>query len=194
MAYTANITTLLNDISSTPQVVNYLRPNAFRFSIKDLPNTAYTCQSANLPSLQLGFVNQPNHFVDIPRIGDKLTYGDFTIRFIIAEDMRNYLELFEWLVALGFPNDYNDYKAFTGSRLDRFPFFKDSNGKTDAIAYSDATLTILDSNNNPKTNIKLKGLFPVSVEALDFDVTSSAVDYFVGVASFKYTTFEIEAL
>ena len=90
MAYTANITTLLNDISSTPQVVNYLRPNAFRFSIKDLPNTAYTCQSANLPSLQLGFVNQPNPFVDIPRIGDKLTYGDFTIRFIIAEDMRNY--------------------------------------------------------------------------------------------------------
>jgi hypothetical protein len=78
--------------------------------------------------------------------------------------------------------------------LDRFPFFKDSKGKTDAIAYSDATLTILDSNNNPKTNIILKGLFPVSVEALDFDVTSSAVDYFVGIASFKYTTFEIEAL
>jgi hypothetical protein len=29
---------------------------------------------------------------------------------------------------------------------------------------------------------------------LDFDVTSSTVDYFVGIAGFKYRTFEILAL
>ena len=191
MAYTSNINTIFEDIATTPAVYNYLRPNAFRFTIKDLPNVAYTCQSANLPSLQLGFAIQQNPFVDLPVFGDKLTFGDFTIRFLIAEDMSNYLELFEWLVALGFPNSYDDYKAFTGERLDRFPFYKTSSGKTDAISYSDGTLTILDSNNVAKKNIILKDLFPVSVETLDFDVTVSAVDYFVGVASFKYRSFEI---
>ena len=192
--FQANISTILNDIATAPSVSNFLRPNAFRFTIKDLPNIAYTCQSANLPALQLGFAVQPTPFVDLPRIGDKLTYGDFTIRFIIAEDMRNYLELFEWLVALGFPDNYDQYKAFAGERLSRFPFYKNARGDTDALSYSDGTLTILDSNNVAKTNIILKDLFPVSVEALDFDVTSSAVENFVGVASFKYKTFEIEAL
>jgi len=194
MAYTSNVTTILEDIATTPAVYNYLRPNAFRFTIKDLPNVAYTCQSANLPALQLGFAVQQNPFVDIPVFGDKLTFGDFTIRFLIAEDMSNYLELFEWLIALGFPNNYNDYKAFTGERLDRFPFYKNSRGGTDAISYSDGTLTILDSNNVAKKNIILQDLFPVSVETLDFDVTVSAVDYFVGVASFKYSSFVIESV
>jgi hypothetical protein len=195
MAYTANLSTILLDVTSgSPAVYNYLRPNAFRFSIKDLPNVAYSCQSANLPSLNLGFAVQPTPFLDIPRIGDKNSFGDFTIRFLISEDMSNYLELFEWLIALGFPNNYNQYKSFTGDRLSRFPFYKNGRGDTESLALSDGTLTILDSNNVPKTNIILKDLFPVSVEALDFDVTSSAVDYFVGIASFKYTSFTIEAL
>lgn len=192
--YTSNVSIITDSISSTPSVYNYLRPNAFRFVIKDLPNIAYTCQSANLPSVQLGFAVQPTPFVDVPVIGDKLNYAEFTIRFLISEDMSNYLELFEWLVALGFPNNYNQYPSFVGNRLDRFPFFKTATNNTEAIAYSDATLTILDSSNNPKTNIFFKRIFPVSVEALDFDITSSDVPYFVGVASFKYTTFEIEAL
>ena len=195
MAYTANLSTILLDVTNgSPAVYNYLRPNAFRFSIKDLPNVAYSCQSANLPSLNLGFAVQPTPFLDIPRIGDKNTFGDFTIRFLISENMSNYLELFEWLIALGFPNNYNQYKSFTGDRLSRFPFYKNSRGDTESLALSDGTLTILDSNNVPKTNIILKDLFPVSVEALDFDVTSSAVEYFVGIASFKYTSFTIEAL
>ena len=195
MAYTANLSTILLDVTSgSPAVYNYLRPNAFRFSIKDLPNVAYSCQSANLPSLNLGFAVQPTPFLDIPRIGDKNTFGDFTIRFLISENMSNYLELFEWLIALGFPNNYNQYKSFTGDRLSRFPFYKNGRGDTESLALSDGTLTILDSNNVPKTNIILKDLFPASVEALDFDVTSSAVDYFVGIASFKYTSFTIEAL
>lgn len=194
MAFTPNEVSIVQDISTSTAVYNFLRPNAFRFSIKDLPNTAYTCQSANLPSIQLGFASQPTPFVDRPVIGDKLTYGDFTIRFLISENMSNYLELYEWLVALGFPNNYGQYQAFTGERLSRFPFYKNARGDTEALVYSDGTLTILDSNNVPKTNIILRDLFPTSVEALDFDVTSSSVDYFVGIASFKYKTFDIEVL
>ena len=194
--FTANLSTVLNEVSSitTTPVTNFLRPNAFRFLIKNLPSVAFTCQSANLPSLSLGFTTQPTPFLDIPHVGDKNLFGDFTIRFLITEDMSNYIELYEWLVALGFPNDYNQYRNFTGERLNRFPFVKDASGSSTAIAYSDATLTILDSNNVPKTNINFKDVFPTSVEALDFDITSSSVDYFVGIASFKYKLFDIEVL
>lgn len=194
--YTANLSTILSDVTniSTTSVVNYLRPNAFRFTLKNLPSVAFTCQSANLPSLTLGFTSQPTPFLDIPHVGDKNVFGDFTIRFLITEDMSNYIELYEWLVALGFPTDYNQYRNFAGDRLNRFPFVRDASGSPIAVAYSDATLTILDSNNVPKTNIHFKDAFPISVEALDFDITSSTVDYFVGIASFKYKQFEIEVL
>ena len=194
--FTANLSTILNDITSvtTAPVTNYLRPNAFRFTIKDIPGVAYSCQSANLPSLALGYTTQPTPFLDIPHVGDKNAFGDFTSRFLISETMSNYIELYDWLVALGFPNDYNQYRNFTGDRLNRFPFVKNARGAPEAVAYSDGTLTILDSNNIPKTNINFKDMFPTSIEALDFDITSSSVEYFVGIASFKYKLFEIEGL
>jgi len=194
--YTPNLSSIISNITSitTPPVTNYLRPNAFRFTVKELSGVAYTCQSANLPALSLGFAQQPSPFLDIPIIGDKNSFGDFTIRFLISEDMNNYLQLYEWLVALGFPNDYNQYRNFSGERLNRFPFVKDAYGVPTSIAYSDGTLTILDSNNIPKTNIRFRDMFPISVEALDFDITSSTVEYFVGIASFKYKSFDIEPL
>lgn len=193
MSYTEDINKITTDISTpAPVTYNFLRPTAFRFSIKDLPNVSYTCQAANLPGLQLGTTMQPSPFIDIPIIGDKNTFNDFTIRFIVSEDLSNYKELFEWMIALGFPNDYTQYKGFTGSRLTRFPFHIDIHGGTEFVAYSDGVLTILDSNNKPSHNIILYDMFPVSLAALDFDVTQTTIEYFTCVVSFKYKTFTIE--
>jgi hypothetical protein len=193
--YTSNIDVLANNYSdSLPKTYNFLRPNAFRFSVKDLPNTSFTCQSANLPQLALGFALQPTPFVDVPRIGDKLEFGEFTIRFIIAEDMSNYLELYRWLVALGFPKDYSQFGQFVANRPSAFPMITNSRGEQEVLAYSDGTLTILDSTNTPKVNIIYKDIFPVSLEALDFDIASASVEYFTAIASFKYTLFEVEQL
>ena len=177
-----------------PSTYDYLRPNAFRFVVKDLPHVSYTCQSANLPAVQLGFAVQPTPFIDIPVVGDKLDFGEFVIRFLISEDMSNYLELYYWLIALGFPKNYQQYPDFIMQRQNRFPYVVNDPKKTGQLAYSDATLTILDSTNTPKTNIIFYDIFPTSVEALDFDLTSSSVPYFVGIASFKYKLFDIETL
>jgi hypothetical protein len=195
MAYTANINVIKDTLTtSTTTTYDYLRPNAFRFNIKDLPNTSFTCQSANIPDLQLGYATQATPFVDVPTIGDKMNFGDFTIRFIVSEDMKNYLELYRWLIALGFPKDYNQFKNFAGVRPSSFPFVTKTNGTSEVLAYSDATLTILDSTNNPKVNIIFKNLFPISLQSLDFDIASQTVEYFTAIATFKYTIFEVEPL
>lgn len=195
MAYTANLNVIKdNYYNSLPKTYDYLRPNAFKFSIKDLPRTSFTCQSANLPDLQLGFAIQPTPFVDVPTIGDKLNFGDFTIRFLISEDMSNYVELYRWLIALGFPTNYNQFSAFTKTRPTSFPFVTKPSGQSEVLAYSDGTLAILDSTNTPKVNIIFKNLFPISLQALDFDVASQSVEYFTAIASFRYTIFEVETL
>ena len=193
--YTANVNVAKqNYANSLPTTYDYLRPNAFRFSVKDIPNVSFTCQSANLPQLALGFASQPTPFTDIPRIGDKLDFGEFTIRFLISEDMSNYIEIYNWLVALGFPKDYTQFNALIKNRPSRFPFKVNQQGESEVLAYSDATLTILDSTNTPKVNIIYKDIFPISLEGLDFDIASAGVEYFTAIASFKYTLFEVEQL
>ena len=193
--YTSNINNLQSNFyNSLPKTYDYLRPNAFRFGVKDIPNISFTCQSANIPDIQLGYAVQPTPFVDVPVIGDKLNFGELTIRFLISEDMSNYLELYRWLVALGFPNNYNQFSTFVKDRPSRFPFVTNQNGTSEILAYSDATLTILDSTNTAKVNIIFKSLFPTSLSALDFDIASGSVEYFTAIASFKYTIFEVEPL
>jgi len=193
--YTANINNLQNNFyNSLPKTYDYLRPNAFRFGVKDIPNVSFTCQSANIPDIQLGYAVQPTPFVDIPTIGDKINFGELAIRFLISEDMSNYLELYRWIVAIGFPKDYNQFSTFVKDRPSRFPFVTNTNGTSEILAYSDATLTILDSTNTAKVNIIFKNLFPTSLSALDFDIASGSVEYFTAIASFKYTIFEVEPL
>jgi hypothetical protein len=193
--YTANINNLQNNFyNSLPKTYDYLRPNAFRFGVKDIPNVSFTCQSANIPDIQLGYAVQPTPFVDIPTIGDKINFGELAIRFLISEDMSNYLELYRWIVAIGFPKDYNQFSTFVKDRPSRFPFVTNINGTSEILAYSDATLTILDSTNTAKVNIIFKNLFPTSLSALDFDIASGSVEYFTAIASFKYTIFEVEPL
>jgi hypothetical protein len=193
--YTANLNSLhSNFYNSLPKTYDYLRPNAFRFNVKDIPNASFTCQSANIPDIQLGFAVQPTPFVDIPTIGDKINFGELAIRFLISEDMSNYLELYRWIVALGFPKDYNQFSTFVKDRPSRFPFVTRLDGTSEILAYSDATLTILDSTNTAKVNIIFKSLFPTSLSALDFDIASGSVEYFTAIASFKYTIFEVEPL
>jgi hypothetical protein len=108
--------------------------------------------------------------------------------------MSNYLELYNWLVALGFPKDYTQFDTLIKNRPSRFPFKVNQRGESEVLAYSDATLTILDSTNTAKVNIIFKNLFPISLQALDFDIASASVEYFTAIASFKYTTFEVEPL
>lgn len=195
MAFIPDINIVENSYNnSLPTTYDYLRPNAFRFGVKDMPNVSFTCQSANIPALQLGQATQVTPFVDIPTVGDKISFGDFTIRFIISEDMSNYLELYRWMIALGFPNNYNQFKTFTDKRPSGFPFRTNNNGETTISAYSDGTLTILDSTNRAKVNIIFKNLFPVSLEALDFDIASQTVEYFTAIAGFRYTVFEVNPL
>ena len=54
------------------------------------------CNNANIPDLNLGVANQPNYLRDIPVPGDKIDFGDLSIRFLVDEDLTNYMEIQKW--------------------------------------------------------------------------------------------------
>ena len=57
--------------------------------------------------------------------------------------------------------------------------------------YSDATLTVLNSKNIAKTEIRFQNVFPISLGSLSYDVKASDVDYLQVQASFNYMYYEI---
>lgn len=61
------------------------------------PNTAYFCQNFIMPSVNSteAIINRPKLDAYVP--GDKLSFDPLTITMLVAEDMENYAEIFNWM-------------------------------------------------------------------------------------------------
>ena len=60
--------------------------------------------------------------------------------------------------------------------------------------YSDGTLQILTSSENPNFKVVFQNLFPYQLSTLSFDATDEDINYFTADVSFKYTIFNITDL
>jgi hypothetical protein len=176
--------------ANLPATYDYLKPNGFRFVIKDLPNVAYTCQEVTLPTLGIGFVQVGYTSIDIKIPDHKPEFGDLSLNFIVSENMQNYKELFNWLIGLT-QYDPEIYNSFMNKRLNRFPGATKENKYSELVKYSDASLFILNSSNLPKIEVKFKQLFPITLSPLSFNTTVDNIQYLVCGATFKYLTFEV---
>jgi len=161
---------------------NYLSGIGFKFNLAKYPKVDFFSNSARIPELSLAVATQPSYLKDIDLPGEKLTYGDFTLRFLIDEDMENYMAIYEWLNGLGFPESTKEFKTLT----------TDKDGQREMREqFCDGTLRILNSNLREIAKVKFKDLFPVSLTSLDFDATNTDIEYLTAEASFKYTIYEL---
>ena len=167
---------------------NYLSPLGFKLIISKIPKVDFLCQAANIPSISTGTAVQPTYLKDIPVPGDKPVYDDLTVRFIIDENMENYLSLNKWITGLGYPESLKQYQ-----QLDDIGPQLATQDNTDPrwFEFSDATLQILSSNYQPNININFKGCFPVAVSTLEFDSSERDYTYFTCEATFKYDYYTI---
>jgi hypothetical protein len=161
---------------------NFLSPVGFKFTLAKTPKVNFFCNSSRIPEINLGVANQPTYLKDLDIPGDKLTYGDLTLRFLVDENLENYMAIHNWMTGLGFPETTQDFKDLTTN----------DDGQRDLEEqFSDGNLQILNSNFRPVANVKFFNLFPVSLTSLDFDATEADIQYFTAEASFKYTVYNI---
>jgi hypothetical protein len=168
-------------MASDPTNKNFLGQTGFRLVLERTPTMNYFSQSASLPGISLGTSNVVNPLLDYPLPGEKLTFSPFDISFRVDEDLKNYIEIYNWLVGLGSPSSLNQYKRFQNASLNQ------SN-------LSDATLSILSSKYNPNLRVKFTNMFPESISQLLFTTTASDIDYLEATVSFRYSMYTIEAL
>jgi hypothetical protein len=164
---------------------NFLSPVGFKFTIAKDPKISFFSNSAKIPEINLGTEVQSNYLKDIDVPGDKITYGDLNIKFMVDENMENYMAVHNWITGLGFPESAQQYKDLI-SNID------DISQPTDPKrAFSDGSLYILNSNYNTTAIVKFRDLYPVSLSSLDFNATQPDVQYFTADAIFKYTIYDI---
>ena len=87
---------------------NFLSPTGFQFQLNRAPKVAYFGNSVNIPAMTLGVTNFPTYLKDIPLPGDKMDFEDFTLRFLVDEDLENYQEIQHWMRGLGFPESLKE--------------------------------------------------------------------------------------
>lgn len=171
--------------NTEPTNKNFLSPLGFKFTIKKTPHVNYFVQSVNLPTIQLGDTAVPTPFRRMPIAGDHIDFGDLQITFKVDESMKNYIELFNWIKAIGFPDNFEQHKAVDPK------FVKYGSGEG---VYSDATLVVMSSAMNPIHEIIFTELFPVSLTDFVFDSRNSDVEYIEATATFKFSKFDIKSL
>ena len=162
---------------------NFLSGVAFKFNLTKFPKVDFFSNSARIPELSLELAQQSSYLKNIAVPGERLTYGDFTLRFLVDENMENYVSVYNWLKGLGFPETTQQFRDVT----------TDSKGQRDPKeAFCDGTLRILNSNYREVGKVKFNDLFPTSLTSLDFDATATDVQYLTAEATFKYTIYDLE--
>lgn len=160
-------------------ITNYFTPLEFIVAIKRLPNIEFFTQRTQIPGVSATPVEKPNPFNRTFETPDKLTYNNLDFSFIIDDKMNNYLEIYNWIKGITFPQNFGQFKAVNESKEGRF---------------SDISIVVLNSNKNPSINITYRNCFPISLSEVTLDTTASDITYPEATVTFQYDYYEIEQI
>lgn len=169
--------------NTQPANKSFLSPIGFRFGVQRLPHVNYFCTAATIPDITLSDPTpQTNPFNTMPVPGDKLTFGQLSLTFRVDEDMKNFTEIYDWLIGLGYPDDFKQAAAFGRT--------KDDTGNI----YSDGSMIVTTAAMNPNIEIKFTDLYPTNLSSLEFNIEQTDVDYLQAQVTFNYRKYELTTI
>jgi hypothetical protein len=156
--------------------LNMLSPGNFKVTIdsSEFANLQFFCTNANVPALSQSEVLQSygNRQAYFP--GDTLDYGTFDITFIVDEELKNYIEVHNWMRKNA---DVNVLQS-TESNFSHEEKLKD------------IILSIQTNKNTINKQIQFSDAFPISLGDLSFTTQDTAVEYITCSVTFRYNKFE----
>lgn len=169
-----------------PKNTNYLSQLGYRLIIQRLPEVEYFLQRVNIPGINVGAANRPTPFASpVPYSGD-ITYNDLMFSFKLDADLKSYLSIWLWMVGLGFPEKFEQYRELALSNK-QFSAFEEG------MVASNIKLMLLNNKHNPIYEIEFYSCWPTSLSDLTLTSTDTTVDYLTAEATFKYTYYTINA-
>ena len=167
-------------LQNQPINTSFLSPIGFKFQLNNFPEVNYFCQSATLPGVSISSISVPMQLKNIDIAGDEVTFEELSIKFIVDENMKNWLSIYDWIIGLGFP---------TKEGQEKYKKLSENSELT-----TDATLTVLTGNMNPQINFVFKECFPLSLTSIAFDSGGTDIDYVTADVSFRYDVYTVQNL
>ena len=170
--------------NKTPDNLNYLSNISFRLTMEDAPNLTWFCQAVNVPGVSIEGIDVFNPYATLPVAGNKVSFEELSVRFIVDEHLKNWTEIYDRIIAMGLSEGHEKYRLL-----------RDSNTlHPRGGGYSTIVLTVLTSGMNPQMEFHFYEAFPITLSALDFDSSAADVEYFQATASFRYQNYEVKNL
>ena len=169
-----------------PDTNNYLATNYFKLEISRLPLVTYYCQQANLPAVSLTPSEQNSRMgTPIKWVGGRYNFEEFTVNFMIDENMKNWIEVFEWIESIGLMIDGKNTinSSIVNKPVGQIPDY-----------FSDGRLVITNSSYKPKLNVIFHDIFPISLSGIDFNSTNTDNEPSIASATFAYTYYTVSKL
>lgn len=168
-------------LSLVPPNRNFLSPIPYMLLVRRLPNVDFFVQKINLPGMTSQPAIQPTNFSNIPWSGVKLHWNPLKVTFKVDENLNNWGEIFNWLVAINLAVDTTGY-----AQLASHPSF------TGLGIESEMILVLHDDERQPQKNVVFHGAFPIALDDLNFDSTLKDVEYVTATATFIYTNYDLD--
>jgi len=167
-----------------PDNLNYLSNISFRLTMLDAPNLTWFCQATNVPGVSIEGIDVFTPYVTIPYAGNKVSFEELSVRFIVDEHMKNWTEIYDRIIALGLAEGSEKYRLLKAK--------SDTTQRGGTV--STLVLTVLTSAMNPQMEFHFYEAFPTTISALEFDSAATDLEYFTATAGFRYTNYEIKNL
>ena len=87
--------------NKTPDNLNYLSNISFRLTMEDSPNITWFCQAASVPGVSIEGIDVFTPHATVPYAGNKVSFEELSIRFIVDEHMKNWVEIYDRIIAMG---------------------------------------------------------------------------------------------
>jgi hypothetical protein len=171
----------MSALTRAPQNTNLLQPTKFLLSFDRIGTSQFFCQTVNIPGINLGSAPINTPVSDIYAPGNKITYDELSISFIINEDLQTWQDIHSWFRSIASPEGFSERNRLSDMQT-QFSKNKQKN-------YSDATLTVMSALNNPLIRIQFYNAFPTSLSSIEFDTTKSADAIVTASASFRFDYF-----
>ena len=161
-----------------------MNTQSFQIDIPLAPSVNEWVQSVSLPGITLGEASLENPFIRQPEPGDKLIFSPLSFSFIVDEQMKNFIEMFNWMNALGFPENLQQYGVMPHQ----------VNRVSDKQVSCDITVLVYNNQTKPILKFTMFGCFPIALGDMPLNVAGTDSETPICTGDIMYRNYAIESI
>lgn len=155
--------------------LDFLLNTKASFDIAGVNSFSTNVQTFTIPSIYGYVAEHMTPMAAAPLPGNKAVMGYMDISFLVTENLKSYLEIYQWMRGI-------------------YAFERTEEYKNKKLYLEQATLTTYTSANNPYMRISLVDCFPVKIDELTFNTQAAEAEPMKCKVSFAFLRFDISLI